>query len=403
MDPTALPPADVPHLVQLAAVTWDFPLAGRTRRITEALRADGRRVTWVPCPYLRTGLQRLARLGRAVEEPSIVRPWPAAPLRWWSALGEPRLRRITARRARALRRDLEARLDPATAVALVVTPAWAPWLDELGFGTVVYDCIDHVRVHTPRPELGPAFRRWEDELLARADGVVASATSLRDDLLARRPGVPAAVVRNGVDTALFGAALDGGSTRPPRPAGLPSGDRPLVGFVGALYEWVDTGLIGDVARAMPETDFVFVGPADGRAELPALPNVHALGFRPHADVPRHLAAFDVCWLPFRRDVVSTSANPVKIYEYLAAGRPVVSTPVADPGHFEGHVAFAEDAAGVVAALHDALRDARDRDAAAARARFAAAHDWRDRAHELARFVDALAARRADAARVAVTR
>ena len=88
--------------------------------------------------------------------------------------------------------------------------------------------------------------------------------------------------------------------------------RPIVGFVGALYEWVDWTLIAEVVRAVPDCDFVFVGPQHGRGStgvLRGLDNAMLLGARPYDRVPGYLQAFDVCWVPFDQSRVSRAANP----------------------------------------------------------------------------------------------
>ena len=98
----------------------------------------------------------------------------------------------------------------------------------------------------------------------------------------------------------------------PRPADVPTGQRPIIGFVGALYEWIDWKLIADVTRGLPECDFVFVGPHDGRSSTELLAdaaNVSFLGPRPYDRVPAYMKAFDACWVPFDQSRVSRAANP----------------------------------------------------------------------------------------------
>ena len=215
------------HLVSLSAVTWDFPLIGRTRMLTEAWQRLGTPTTFVQVPYLRTALQRILPGRRELEPVPVIRPWPTYPRRVWPLIGTDRLHASIARRARALRRQLEAMVHLDGAVAVVVSPVWTPWLDELRFGRVVYDCIDEVSVHVPRAELAPLYERWESELIGRATGAVATAQRLEQTLHARRADLPTAVIRNGVDAERFTRLAE--ST--PRPSDLPDGRRPIVGFV----------------------------------------------------------------------------------------------------------------------------------------------------------------------------
>jgi glycosyltransferase involved in cell wall biosynthesis len=164
-----------------------------------------------------------------------------------------------------------------------------------------------------------------------------------------------------------------------------------VGFVGALYEWIDWELIAEVARALPECDFVFVGPHDGRRavkRLGRLTNVVLLGARPYDRVPAYVQAFDVCWVPFDQSRTSRAANPIKIYEYLSLGKAVVSTPVADTESFAGHVRVGGSPTAVTEHLRAALAEGAEN--AAARVAFARANSWDARAAEYVSFIASLA-------------
>lgn len=373
--------------VSLAAVTWHFPLVGRTRMLNEAWAAAGRNPVFVQIPSYRTALERLRNAPMHDGAVAIVRPWPTWPARGWLRIGERRLRRAIRSRAAELRRQLDRIVEWERAAALVVSPVWTPWLSELPFGRVVYDCIDDVAVQTPRVELASLYRGWEAELIERADAAVVSAEVLGEGIRGRRGDMPMATIRNGVDVERFERA----AAALPRPADLPAGERPIVGFVGALYEWIDWRLIGEVARAMPRADFVFVGPHDGRPDAAALadrPNVTFLGARPYGQVPAYMAAFDVCWVPFDTGAISRAANPVKIYEYLALGKPVVSTPVADTEAFEGLVEVGRDADQVISLLNAALTQATD--LARERVEFARRNSWAERGHAYMDFLGRLA-------------
>lgn len=374
------------HLVSLSAVTWGFALRGRTRMLTEAWLRLRQPTTFVQVPSYRTALQRLAAAFRSAEQAPVVRPWPTYPCRWWIAAGEARLRRAIRPRAAELRRQLDGSIDFSHAVAIVVSPVWTPWLEALPFKHVIYDCIDDVAVHVPRSALAPLYQKWEDELVQRVSAAVVTARPLLEALRTRRPDLRIATIRNGVDAERFQSA----ARSSPRPPDLPTGARPVVGFVGALYEWIDWELIAEVAGALPECDFVFVGPHDrrGRAHLPTGPgNVTYLGPRPYHQVPAYVQAFDVCWVPFDQSRVSRAANPVKVYEYLSLGKPVVSTPVADTESFGGHILVGRRPDEIAALLRAALGE-RDHHAGE-RMRFAQANSWDVRAAEYLSFIASL--------------
>lgn len=377
----------ISNLVWMAAVTWEFALVGRTRMLTEAWLRANQPTTFVQVPSWRTALQRLSGIFRRADAAPVVRPWPARPCRWWNPAEEDRLRRTMRRRAAELRRQLDRLIDLSDATAIVVSPVWTPWLEELPFRQVVYDCIDDVAVHVPRPKLAPLYERWEQELVQRAAGAVVTARPLLEALRKRRPGLRIELIRNGVDVDRFQT----GARSLPRPRDLPAGERPIVGFVGALYDWIDWKLIAAVASALPEYDFVFVGPHDRRSstgKLAKVANVTFTGPRPYEQVPAYVQAFDICWVPFDRSNVSRAANPVKIYEYLSLGKPVVSTPVADTQSFGGQVVVGRGPDEIVARLRAARGESDDR-AAAARVRFAQENSWDIRAAQYVSFVASL--------------
>jgi len=376
------------HLVWLSAVTWDFPLVGRTRLITEEWQALSQPTTFVQIPSYRTAIERMVQPLRGAPAAHVVRPWPTCPAALWPRIPESRLRRTVLRRAGALRRKLEQQLDFSRAVGLVVSPVWTPWLEALPFRAVVYDCIDNLAVMTPRPDLLPLYRRWETELIQRAHGAVASTQALAEEIRSRRRDLPITTIRNGVDAEQFRRTAH----RDPRPEDLPHNPgRPIVGFVGALYDWIDWALIQDVATRLREFDFAFVGPYSGSGpprSVTRLPNVHLLGLRPYDQIPAYIAAFDVCWVPFRQGDVAFQANPVKIYEYLSQGKPVVTTPIADIHTFEGLVNVGKTPEKLGKLLYSASISPRVQ--AAKRVAFALQNTWRIRATSYLDFVTSIA-------------
>ncbi len=239
---------------------------------------------------------------------------------------------------------------------------------------------------TPRVDLLPLYERWETELIGRASAAVVTSRPIADAIRSQRRDLPMATVRNGVDSDSFRSRAH----YLPRPEDLPFPcSAPVVGFVGALYDWIDWSLIGRVAMKLAGFSFVFVGPF-GSVAPPAwivkLPNVRFLGHRPYNLIPAYISAFDVCWLPFKEDCVTVKANPVKIYEYLALGKPVVSTPVADQQSFEGLIAVGRTPDSVARLLCTAASDSGAR--SLERMGFAQRNTWKARAIE---YLDYLAA------------
>jgi teichuronic acid biosynthesis glycosyltransferase TuaH len=188
---------------------------------------------------------------------------------------------------------------------------------------------------------------------------------------------PLIVLGNGVEAAHFEAPR-------PCPPDLADAPRPRVGYVGLMSHFLDFDALEAVRARLNGGTLVLVGPGDPATDarvraLASRPGVRVLGPKPYAEVPAYMQALDVGLIPFRaNDPFVQGINPNKVYQYLAAGLPVVTTPVLDLAPAPPWLQFATDAAGLCAAVDGAL--AAPRDAAAARA-LARPHDW-----------DALAAR-----------
>jgi glycosyltransferase involved in cell wall biosynthesis len=145
------------------------------------------------------------------------------------------------------------------------------------------------------------------------------------------------------------------------PAALAQIPRPILGFVGTLFAFLDFELLEAVARRHADKSMVLVGPieahaAEAVARLVALPNVHHVGSQPQAAIPAFVREFAVCLNPFVRGRVADSVSPLKVYEYLAAGRPVISSPMKALQMEEAGrvVAFGEDAAQFAAEVDRCL-------------------------------------------------
>jgi len=184
---------------------------------------------------------------------------------------------------------------------------------------LVYYCVDEFSEFAGYDKA--AILRAEAELACRADLTITTSQSLYD---AKRGLCDNTVlVTHGVDFDHFASAST--LSVPSDIADLP---RPIVGFWGMIQDWVDLDLIARVARARPEWSIVLIGESlVETGALAAQPNVHLLGRRPYARLPAYAAGFDVGMIPFRVNELTRAVNPIKLREYLAAGLPVVSTPL----------------------------------------------------------------------------
>jgi UDP-galactopyranose mutase len=188
---------------------------------------------------------------------------------------------------------------------------------------VLYDCMDELSAFRGAP---PGLLHNEAELLRWADVVFTGGQSLYEAKKDRHPDVQA--FPSSVDVAHFAAAR-GPVEVPGDQARLPPG--PRLGFFGVVDERMDLALLAEVADARPEWQLIIIGPVVkiDEASLPRRPNLHYLGGRPYARLPAYLAGWDVALMPFARNESTRFISPTKTPEYLAAGKPVVSTSIRD--------------------------------------------------------------------------
>jgi glycosyltransferase involved in cell wall biosynthesis/2-polyprenyl-3-methyl-5-hydroxy-6-metoxy-1,4-benzoquinol methylase len=255
---------------------------------------------------------------------------------------------------------------------------------------VVYDWIDDLKVF-------PFDQRKLETLHARAmreaTVVIAVARRLHERALAERPD--ARYVPNAVEEGRFEREPEPNpALADPKFAGILAKGKPIAGYYGALARWFDYDLLRETARLRPDWSFVLIGPDhDGslaRSKLDRLPNVHALGPRQYLTLPGYLHRFDVATIPFAINDITLATSPLKLYEYFAAGKPVVSTPMPECTAFDD-VRIVRGPDAFSAALDAARRDAADPAFRARLAALAARNTWRARARET---MQALEAKRA---------
>lgn len=263
---------------------------------------------------------------------------------------------------------LRSELDISLAVALVQIPTWQPVaaLVRQRFGwRVVYDCMDE---WSGFPGISDSVIAEEARLAATADLVVVSGTRLLEKWSGAGP--PVALARNATDFDRF--SKDDG------PSELDDVDGPVIGYFGAISEWLDRDLVAWVARERPTYTFALVGaPEVDVRSLKKLSNVLLLGQRPYEEIPAHLARFDVCIIPFLVNDITAATDPVKFYEYLSGGKPVVSTWMPELDEYRDHVFLARDRDQFLGFLDAAVTedDVAKRDGRIALAR---ANDWQAR-------------------------
>jgi glycosyltransferase involved in cell wall biosynthesis len=255
----------------------------------------------------------------------------------------------------------------------VACPPADRFLDALGPVGVVYQRTDRYEAFAG---VDPEFiGSCNASLVQRADLTLYCSSLLMEEEGERCRR--AAFLDHGVDYDAFASAGTAEDGVPADVAALPG---PRVGFVGGIdAHTFDPELFLAVARQLPEASFVLVGSCSLPEDWCDLPNVHLLGQRPYEEVARYMAASDVLIMPWNKSDWVAACNPVKLKEYLAVGRPIVSTGFHELKGYTGLVRVADDADAFAAAVREALAQPGDPEAGRARVREAT---WERRGHEL---------------------
>jgi len=232
------------------------------------------------------------------------------------------------------------------------TPMALSFSDHLQPMATIYDCMDELTAFKQAP---PMLKERESALLERADLVFTGGQSLYEAKRSLHPHVYA--YPSSVDAAHFHSA------RFPQqdPSDQVSIPHPRLGFYGVIDERFDIDLVAAIADAQPDWHLVLLGPVVKiePSDLPQGPNIHYLGPKSYDELPSYLAGWDVALLPFARNDSTRFISPTKTLEYLAGGKPVVSTSIRDvvsPYGEQGLVHIADTPAAFVAAVRDALHE-----------------------------------------------
>jgi glycosyltransferase involved in cell wall biosynthesis len=329
-------PRDVLCFSQLR---WDFVYQRPHHLMVRAAR--DRRVWYIEEPVWEDDGPRLA-----IEErgPAITTVRPIVPAHW----SEPEVDDAVS----TMLQEFAEGAGIERPIAWYYTPMALPWSRWLRPAVTVYDCMDELSAFRFAP---PRLGQLEAELFERADVVFTGGASLYHAKRERHPNVHA--FPSSVDADHFRAAR---VTRD-HPADQAALAAPRIGWFGVIDERMDLDLLSGVADLRPEWSLVLLGPTVkiDPATIPVRPNIHVLGPRPYGELPTYLAGWDVAMMPFARNESTRFISPTKTLEYLAAGKPVISTSihdVVDPFERLGLVRIADTAEAFVAAIEAARAD-----------------------------------------------
>jgi UDP-galactopyranose mutase len=332
---------ELPDLVCLSHLRWDF-VYQRPQHLLSRCAKEGRRVFFVEEPVFDDGPIRLKVSRR---DSGVLVVVPHLPV------GFREEKRDVAQKE--LLDHLFAVYDIQNFILWYYTPmAWG-FTQHLKPLAIVYDCMDELSAFKAAP---PALRFRETELFRHADLVFTGGQSLYEAKRRQHPHHPQIrAFPSSIDASHFSQARRRIGD-PPDQSEIP---RPRLGFFGVIDERLDIELLDGLAAARPDWHFVMIGPVVkiDPAELPRRPNIHYLGSKAYEDLPAYLAGWDVALLLFARNEATRFISPTKTPEYLAAGRPVVSTSIRDvvrPYEELGLVRIADTVEGQVSAIEASM-------------------------------------------------
>jgi glycosyltransferase involved in cell wall biosynthesis len=373
--PAAAPPAEShptgPPVLYLPAVSWSYRFQ-RPQHLALALARAGHPVLYID-GFLRSRLLPARRVLHTQGGLQVLRmrvPGRPDPYR------EPLDRRTAALMTETILAGLR---HERPLMVLVQLPFWAELGRELARRLDIPLVYDRIDLHVGFPGVPARIETVEARLIREADLVCATA-----GLLAERPrevSPQVLLLPNGVDLAAF-----------PAPAAVrQTGSPVVVGYVGALGPWFDVEAVAAAGRAFPDWRFRLAGQVEDPevAALAGLPNLETVGEIPFADVPSFLAGLDVALVPFRDLPLTRAVDPVKLYEALAMGLPVVARRLPETERWaEPLVYLYDDPAGFVRQMRRAVEE-RSPELARERRRVAEGESWDRRAAGLLRAVAAL--------------
>lgn len=285
---------------------------------------------------------------------------------YYEKIVTPENNRIYLRAVAALVADMQIK----SALLMIHIAYWSPLALSLRSAhgwRIHYDCMDD---WDGFPNIGEQLLSEEKILVAQADLVTVSAASLYQKWCACN--ARCLLVRNAVDFAFFQQHCFANEVL----SGLTG---PVIGYYGALAQWLDYPLLAALADRRPEWNFILVGDifVEDLAGLEHKPNVQLLGRKPYSQMPLYLDHFDACLIPFRLYNVTHAVDPVKFYEYISAGKPVVSTPLKEISVYKDLLYFATGVDEFIEQIECALAEC-DLAMYKRRVELARANDWKDR-------------------------
>jgi GT2 family glycosyltransferase/glycosyltransferase involved in cell wall biosynthesis len=350
-------------VIVLAVMDWHTRLQ-RPQQIAHQFAKAGHRVFYVNTGFRDEPVPLVTHVGENIYEVYLSSPHPANIYR--DAIDEPM------QQAFCLAFDFMQQAFKIThAACLVDLPFWTPLAQSLKriYGwKIVYDCMDYHRGFSSNAE---PMLSLEDTLVTESDLVLVTSQILHEAISPQNPNC--LLVPNGADYDHFRYPILS------RPVEIVNVSKPIIGYYGAIADWFDSDLIRSLALARTDWQFVLIGStlyAD-LEPLEGLPNVLLLGEKPYQDLPQYLHTFDVGIIPFKRNQLTQATNPVKLFEYLSAGKAVVATNLDELHRYKIYARLASSPEEWLIAIEEALKDY-SHDKIQGRLSFARQNTWKQR-------------------------
>ncbi len=236
-------------------------------------------------------------------------------------------------------------------------PLTSLYLDINKFNSSIYHAVDAIEYQPFMPK--DLIKRQEIILSKKVDKIFVTSKNIINKLKKYNSNI--SYFGNVCDYEHFSKSL---STHiDDIPPDIKSISKPIIGFIGSISEYkLNYKLIYDVAKSLKEINFVFIGPTDDSlnhsnlGRIKNLKNVYLLGFRKYKDLPSYCAFFDVAWLPLIHNNYTKSMFPMKFFEYLAAGLPIVSTNLESLKEFRNFVYMSDDLSEIKVSIKEALKN-----------------------------------------------
>lgn len=357
---------DLPDVYVWSVIDWHFRVQ-RPQHLARALAGKGHRVFYISVNFVDSDepgfhIDALDGCGNLQQIHFNLRGEPLI----YSAMPSPE----EVRGLQASLGQLLAWTRTRQAISIVQHPYWNQLAWSVPNAQVVYDCMDH---HAGFENNANVVIEAEEYLVRNADLVVVTSSWLEREV--GKAARYTKIVRNAGEFEFF--------RDPPAEVFSDPQGRRVIGYFGAIADWFDLDLVAAVAMAMPERLVLLVGhdSINARSALGGLPNVLMVGEVPYAKLPYWLHGFDACLLPFKVTALTQATNPVKVYEYLAAGKPVVSVDLPEMAQFGDLVRVGHDTREFIGHVRVAVEQLGDEDERARRQAFAAQQTWGHRAAE----------------------